>query len=73
MRKYKIGVLGLGRGMTFARQFQSLPESQTAALRDAIAGMEIAFSKKDASHCVELSLAAGETAVLDVIGGDGSR
>jgi predicted dehydrogenase len=35
MRKIKVGVLGLGRGLTFARQFNALPESQTAALCDA--------------------------------------
>ena len=46
MRKFKVGILGLGRGMTFARQFQTLPESQTAAICDAIAGTEIPFSKR---------------------------
>jgi predicted dehydrogenase len=38
MRKIKVGVLGLGRGMTFARQFNALPESQTTAICDATPG-----------------------------------
>ncbi len=45
MSKIKVGVLGLGRGMTFARQFQGLPESQTAALCDAIPGRLEAATK----------------------------
>ena len=34
MEPLKVGVLGLGRGMTFARQFNVLPESKTVALCD---------------------------------------
>ncbi len=35
MNEIKVGVLGLRRGMTFARQFNALPESRTAAICDA--------------------------------------
>ena len=34
MEELKVGVLGLGRGMTFARQFSALPDTRTAAICD---------------------------------------
>jgi len=34
MKPLKVGVLGLGRGMTFAKQFEALPQTQTTVLCD---------------------------------------